>query len=519
MTNVATLVHLLEQRTASTPDADAYQFGEEIVSYALLRQQVVKLAAALAARGVQRGDRVGILLNRNLDMVRSVYAVLYAGAAYVPIDTTLPPLRAQQITQQCELALVISNSRCKKTLADTVTPLLLIDDASVWHHNQSKSVAHSSDYLTQSTPSDLAYIIFTSGSTGTPKGIAHSHSSAVSFATMMAAHYELSPIDTLLATSALHFDMSTFDLFAADYAGAHTVIASEAHQKMPASLTSLAEKCQATVWYSAPFAMSQALEYGALEQRQLDHLRWMIYAGEAFPVQQLNRLMAALPQCRFSNAYGPAETNVSHIYDFPWPNKRIEDTSIPIGKPCAQVDVEVNSSDCKDENQDVKEGFHKGELCIAANTLMDGYWQQDELTHAKIYTGANGRRYYRSGDIVSVGDDGVFYLLGRRDRQIKLRGFRIELEDVETILCTMTDVEQASVSVRRNDSGQDELVADILLRPHAVTTVQQLKQAAKQSLPVYAVPKEMKVRPHFPTTSSGKIDRQALSRQWQEQTA
>ncbi|MFK7730274.1 MAG: amino acid adenylation domain-containing protein [Pseudomonadales bacterium] len=510
MINANTLVELLEQRAASTPNAPAYQFADEVVSYAQLRGQATALANTLLSNSVRPGDRVGILLNRGLDMVRAVYAVLYAGAAYVPIDTTSPALRAQEIARQCDLSLVITNSRCKKVFLDSATTLLLSDQDSQWQRAIESPSLLSVKKKKEVAPTDLAYIIFTSGSTGTPKGIAHSHSSAVAFAGMMAEHYELTERDVVLASSALHFDMSTFDLFAADWAGSLTVIASEAHQKMPASLTSLAENHKTTVWYSAPFAMSQALEYGALDQRNLQHMRWMIYAGEAFPIQQLNRLISVLPNCRFSNAYGPAETNVSHIYDFPWPNEKIESNNIPIGRPCKQVDTEII-----DTNGNIAQ---EGELCIAANTLMNAYWCQDELTRSKIYCGSNGRRYYRSGDLASLDDSGLFYLLGRKDRQIKLRGFRIELEEVENSLGNITDVEQVNVAVRKDKSGRQDLVADVLLRLGSTLTAQQLRNAAKRVLPVYAVPSEIVVLSHFPTTSSGKIDRRALSQHWQEQT-
>ncbi len=510
MIDATTLVQLLEQRAASTPKALAYRFSEEVVTYAQLHQQATALAEALAVGGVERGDRVGVLLNRGLDMIRAVYAVLYAGAAYVPIDTTSPPLRAQDVANQCELSLVITNVRCEKLLGNTDISSLVVDKDPQWQQCIENAARLQASIKAEVTPTDLAYIIFTSGSTGTPKGISHCHASAVSFAAMMAEHFELSGQDAVLATSALHFDMSTFDLFAADWAGSQTVIASEAHQKMPASLSSLAEDYKTTVWYSAPFAMSQALEYGALDQRNLQHMRWMIYAGEAFPVQQLNRLMQALPQCRFSNAYGPAETNVSHIYDFVWPNQKIETNNIPIGKPCKQVDTELIDRNGKLAKE--------GELCIAANTLMNGYWRQDKLTSAKIYSASNGRRYYRSGDIVSVDQDGLFYLHGRQDRQIKLRGFRIELEEVENSLSSINDVEQVSVSIREGEHGRKDLVADVLLRPLATATAQQLRTAAKRVLPAYAVPSEFAVHSNFPTTSSGKIDRLALSKQWQEQT-
>ncbi|MEM8499385.1 MAG: amino acid adenylation domain-containing protein [Pseudomonadota bacterium] len=511
MNDATTLVQLLEQRAVSTPDQPAYRFSEEVVSYAQLLQQAAALADRLTAQGVKRGDRVGILLNRGLDMIRAVYAALYSGAAYVPIDTTSPNLRAQEIAKQCALSLVITNSRCKNTLGDTGISLLVVDKDRQWRHCIEHAATFQTSIQTEVRPADLAYIIFTSGSTGTPKGISHCHHSAVSFAAMMAEHFELSVHDAVLATSALHFDMSTFDLFAADWAGSQTVIASEAHQKMPASLSSLAEDYQTTVWYSAPFAMSQVLEYGALEQRNLQHMRWMIYAGEAFPVQQLNRLMAALPQCRFSNAYGPAETNVSHIYDFVWPNKTFDRNNIPIGKPCSRVETEVIDSGGKLAQE--------GELCISADTLMNGYWCQDALTSEKVYSADNGRRYYRSGDIVSIDEDGLFYLHGRQDRQVKLRGFRIELEEIENSLGRINDVEQVNVAIREDAHGQKDLVADVLLRSNTVVTEHQLRNAAKRVLPSYAVPSAIAVRSHFPTTSSGKIDRRALSKQWQEQTA
>jgi amino acid adenylation domain-containing protein len=496
----STLIGLLEQTAQRHPQRTAFRFGSEALTYAELRVRAYALARELLHRGVGRGDRIAVVMHKGIEMPVAVYGAMAAGAVYVPIDPLAPSSRIERILEQCGVRLSIASERLAAKLSGFSSTDVLIAGAQTFEYEPSGELPP----LPALSGEDLAYVIFTSGSTGVPKGIVHTHASASAFATMMVEHFGVDSTDVVSGVSPLHFDMSTFDFFAANSAGACTVLLSEAHQKAPASLTALVERDKLTVWYSTPFSLIQALDFGGLEARDWSSLRSVIYAGEPFPVRQLNRLMERLPQARFSNAYGPAETNVSHIFDLPrgpWPS-----TQVPIGRPCRDVLTRI----VDDEGHDAIEG----ELWISAPTMLKEYWRAPEIS-AKALASHEGRRYYRTGDTVrQIAPDGTCEFLGRNDRQIKLRGFRIELDEVEQALTRIEGVAQAGAVLIGSGAGERAIVADVLLKPGYDMSGEEIRKRTFDELPRYAVPREIKVRTELPLTSSGKLDRRAIRRAW-----
>jgi amino acid adenylation domain-containing protein len=375
-------------------------------------------------------------------------------------------------------------------------------------------------------PDDAAYIIFTSGSTGVPKGIVHTHRSAVAYATMAADLYDLRADDRLSNFPPLHFDQSTFDFFSGPAVGATTVMIGEQHQRIPASLSSLIEAERLSIWYSVPFALVQLLLYGVLDQRDLSSLRWVIYGGEPFPIKHLRALMNRWPHARFSNCYGPAETNqcTYHHLDTDLADGLDDDASIPIGEMCPGMSGLV----VDDDDVEVAEG-ETGELLVHSPTTMSGYWNRPEV-NARVLVdrddadGAN-RRYYRTGDLVRRNADGLLDFLGRRDRQIKIRGYRVELDEIEGALVSHQSVEEAAVIVTgpgsgEGSGGQSEAVAQIIAyismasgtghQDGEAAIMSSLRRHLASALPKYAVPNEVMVVENFPRTTSGKIDHRAL---------
>jgi amino acid adenylation domain-containing protein len=494
----STLIALLERSARCHPQRTAFRFGSETLTYAELRARAYSLARELLRRGVGRGDRIAVVMHKGIEMPVAVYGAMAAGAVYVPIDPLAPNSRIERILEQCGVSLSIASERLVAKLSGFPATDVLIAGTRTF---ESKPELPP---LPPLTGDDLAYVIFTSGSTGVPKGIVHTHASASAFATMMVEYFGLDSTDLVSGVSPLHFDMSTFDFFAANSAGACTVLLSEAHQKAPASLTALVEREKLTVWYSTPFTLIQALDFGGLEERDWSSLRSVIYAGEPFPVRQLNRLIERLPQARFSNAYGPAETNVSHIFDLPrgpWPAAHV-----PIGRPCRNVLTRI----VDEEGQAAIEG----ELWISAPTMLREYWRAPEIS-AKALASYEGQRYYRTGDTVrQTAPDGTCEFLGRADRQIKLRGFRIELDEVEQALTRVEGVAQAGAVLVGNAAGERAIVADVLLKPGYDVSGEEIRRRTFDELPRYAVPREIKVRTELPLTSSGKLDRRAIRRAW-----
>ncbi len=493
------LPDLLKKTAELFPGHCAYRCAHQEITYRRLLREACALAAYLKTAGVKKGDRVGILLHRNIEMVLSVYATLFAGAAYVPIDNTAPAERVSKIVEQCRCKLIITQTGLSHRVERDDIRLIFTDSGEEW--SGAKKI--KSSHLPFISQEDIAYIIFTSGTTGIPKGIVHSHASACAFATMMRDHYGLDSKDRITGLSPLHFDMSTFDLFASDAAGACTIVFSEAEQKIAASMTRLTEQESISVWYSTPFSLIQALDYGMLAERNLEKLRWVIYAGEAFPGHQLTRLVNAVPEARISNAYGPAEVNVCHIFDFP-PGKSWEESAVPIGSPCRDVTARVVD--------DAGNPSATGELWISAKTMMNAYWQAPELTRKAMNCTDDGKWYYKTGDLVRIDDKGLYYFLGRRDRQIKLRGFRIELDDIEHALNTIPGVRLSSATVRGDEQGLEAIVADVQLREGIEFSENAIKRELAAKLPAHAVPQRIRIRSVFPMTSTGKVDRRLLGR-------
>ena len=329
------------------PEKDAVRCMGKSLTYTELWRQVNSLARILKDRGVSRGDRVGIYMNKSLEAAVSLYGIMQAGAAYVPLDPFAPPARLAYVIEDCGIKHVISKPEKLAQLAEIlgaapgvehVIGIQPDDELSVecvsWDDVQNAGTDQVLDVGT--TEMDLAYILYTSGSTGNPKGIMHTHRSGLSFAEWSATTYNLKPEDRLSNHAPLHFDLSTFDFFASSIVGATTIIIPTALTKFPANMSRLMESEQISVWYSVPFALIQLLERGGLPDRDLSALRWILFAGEVFPTKHLRELIRALPDIKFSNLYGPTETNVCtyyHVESLPE-----GDETIPIGKVCENAE-------------------------------------------------------------------------------------------------------------------------------------------------------------------------------------
>ncbi|NJL94878.1 MAG: amino acid adenylation domain-containing protein [Anaerolineae bacterium] len=354
---------------------------------------------------------------------------------------------------------------------------------------------------------DLAYIMYTSGSTGQPKGIMHTHASGLSYARTAAATYSLLPEDRLSNHSPLHFDMSTFDYFSGPLAGATTVLIPEAYTLLPASLSQLVQDERLSIWYSVPFALIQLLLRGALDQRDLSSLRWVLYGGEPFPIGHLRALMERWPQARFSNVYGPAEVNQCTYYHLPppqtWP---ADQENVPLGVIWENAEGLV----LDEADQPAREG----ELVVRTPTMMQGYWNRPDLNARAFYRRERlpglPEVFYRTGDLVRLRPDGLYDFLGRKDRQVKVRGYRVELDEVEAALAALPVVESSAAYVLPGADGEAQIEAAVILRDGQATSPADLLNALRAHLPPYALPGTLAFLEVFPRTTSGKIDRRSL---------
>ena len=421
--HVMVLNELLELNATVRPDEDALTDGTTSLTWSEYRDRSAELAGALRDVGVGVGDRVAIHLPKSPDSFVAVHAILRAGAIVVPIDWFAPPAHAQSVITDAEITAVIS-SASETTLAE------LLGDPSDRPPVVGPTTEGPAVERVDVAPQDDAYIVYTSGSTGRPKGIVHNNASALAYAAAAVDTYDLTSADRLANVAPLHFDQSTFELYAAPLAGAAVVVLSDVVLRFPASSAKLIDEEGVTVWYSVPYAITQLTERGAVGDRDLSRLRWVLFGGESFPPGALAASMRALPTARFSNVYGPAEVNQCTFHHLDEPPDG--DEPIPIGSAWPAADLLL-----VDEDGAIIDDDEPGHLIVSTSTMMDRYWRRGDLTAASIVSlpdPHDSRRWYRTGDKVERRPDGAFVFLGRFDHQVKIRGHRIELEAIEAVV-------------------------------------------------------------------------------------
>jgi amino acid adenylation domain-containing protein len=521
MSTLYLLSHILDRSADRFPDKDAVRFNDHALTYAEWALRANALASALVTQGVKRGDRVGIYLNKSLESAVAIYGIWKAGAAYVPLDPQSPPARLKFAIADCGMRHIVTSPTKAATLDElaTNTPLecaIGANDAESsttlrsvsWDDVNSLGGAAPNVFVMEQ---DLAYVMYTSGSTGTPKGLMHTHHSGLSYAQLSADVYGVTHSDRLSNHSPLHFDMSTFDLFSGPLRGATTVIIPEAYTKLPASLSKLIQDERLTIWYSVTTALVQLLLRGVLPSRDLSALRWILYGGEPFHPRQVRELMTLIPSARVSNVYGPAEVNQCTYYHLPGlPNAL--DESIPIGQ------VWDNSEGLVlDEHDREAAPGEIGELVVRTPTMMRGYWGRPDLNARAFYRrpvfGDYEDVFYRTGDLMRRDADGNLRFCGRKDRQVKTRGYRVELDEVETALAAHPDVDECAVFAVPDGEGSNSIHAAVILKAGARATEASLKIEVASRIPPYAVPAAITLMDEFPRTGTGKIDRRTLREQ------
>lgn len=507
--------HIIEQSANRLPDKQAFRFGDSFLTYEDLVQKANQIAKLLADFGVKKGDRVGIYLKRSLEIPISIYGIMKAGAAYVPLDPFSPPARTQFLIEDCGIRHLISNPDLKSRLYKVLEKDLNLD-CIIGLEEDLKYPKVSWEELEQ-LPSnsldirilekDLAYVMYTSGSTGNPKGIMHTHYSGLNYAKLSADLYDVNEQDRIGNHCALHYDISTFGYFSAPLKGATTTIISDAHTKLPASLTQLVENEKLTIWYSVPLALIQMLQKGILHKRKMSSLRWVLFGGEPFSTKHLRTLMKMWPNARFSNVYGPAEVNQCTFYHIPTIPEN--DDPIPLGQVWNNTEMLILN-----KNENPVRTNEIGELLIRTGTMMKGYWKRPDLTKKSFFkrytTPGFEEIFYRTGDLVMQKSNGDLMFMGRKDRQIKTRGYRVELDEIEHLMNAHEFVNEAVVLPIPNGDEGWLIKAIVHLKPNGNLREEELKKYLGNNLPEYAIPNKISFVKCIPRTPAGKIDRLAI---------
>ncbi len=513
---IYTLAQIIEQSAARFPQKEAFRCLDDSVTYSELDVQSKQLADYLINAGLQKGDRVGILMNRCLDTATAVHGTFKSGGVFVPINPFMPINRIVAIMEDCGIAHLLTIPSQKKKIksitakAPFLRSVVGLED-SIGITTASWEAVFKRTLEDFSPPAileqDLAFILYTSGSTGVPKGIMHTHYSGLSLAKLAADLHDFTSEDRVGNFAPLHFDPSTFGYFAAPMVGATTIIIPDAHLQLPASLSALVVKEKISVWYSVPLTLVQVLLHGDIDKHDFSCVRWVLFIGEVFPVKHLRALMLKWPHAQFNNLYGPAETVACTYYILPEPPD--ENQAVPIGNAWGNTEYKILD---KNDNE-VAQG-EAGELVVRTATLMAGYWNNEALTAKSFFklkqAAGYEHTYYRTGDLVKENEKSELMFLGRNDRQIKLRGYRIELDEIEVTLLRNENVEEAAVVLINKEDDEQELEAVVRLVAGASINPEELQTFCKAYIPGYSIPKTLRIMEDFPRTGSGKIDRNEI---------
>ena len=482
--------------------------GGVTIPYRDLDEQSSRIAELLQRQGVRPGDRVGVHAPKSIGTVASIFGVLKAGAAYVPVDPSAPTRRNLQILTDCAVKAVIADAlRAERLRSESETEMKVkgeLEGLRSW--TPGLLVLEGAPAKAEDTSSDLAYILYTSGSTGKPKGVMHTHSSALGFVDWCSGEFAPSSEDRFSSHAPFHFDLSILDLYVPIRHGAAVLLIGEEIGKQPANLVRLISEHRLTVWYSTPSILRLLLEYGKLAEHDGSSLRLVLFAGEVFPLKFLKALRERWPDPRYYNLYGPTETNVCTYYEVPAELPADSSQSLPIGWACSDDELRIVDP----QGNEVQAG-EEGELHVWGGSVTTGYWNRPEQTRQAFHEDAAGRKWYRTGDVVVDDGQGLLRFLGRRDRMVKRRGYRVELGEIESALYRHPQIKEAAAVALADGENGVLIKAFLSWSGETAPTTVELKQFCASNLPLYMVPDRFRILADLPKTSTDKIDYQTLA--------
>ena len=487
---------LFEDRVDATPDAVAVAFEGATLSYRELDRRANRLAHHLRRLGVGSERPVGLWMERSLEMIVAILGILKAGGVYAPFDLMAPPDRIAFMLRDSRIDVLLTQERMLGRLPAHGVRVICLDA-------EPRDIGAQPDtrLRDEAGGDSLAYIMYTSGSTGEPKGVAVTHRGVARL--VLATDYaHLGPDEVILQLAPLSFDAATFEIWGALLNGGRLVVPPPGVVSVDELGALLQRHGVTTLWLTA------GLFHQVVDQRVeiLRPLRQLLAGGDVLSVPHVRRVLAELPACRLVNGYGPTEgTTFTCCYQIT--GSAGFERTVPIGRPIANTRVYVLDR----HRQPVPIGV-SGELWIGGDGLARGYVDRPELTAERFVTqrlpAAIEERLYRSGDVVRWLADGTLEFLGRQDNQVKLRGFRVELGEVESALAQHPHVRDVAVVVRPGPAGDKRLVAYVV--PDGALTPRDLRELLRSKLPEYMVPSIFALLERLPLTANGKVDRARL---------
>ncbi len=487
---------LIERQARQTPGATALIFGEEQLSYAQLNRRANRLAHRLIAHGVAKETRVGLAVERSVEMVVGLLAVLKAGGAYVPLDPEYPRERLRYMVEDSGIILLLTQSAVRaRAPIDSVLPVLDLDTLDV-------SGECDDDPAVELHPENLAYVIYTSGSTGRPKAAANRHGSLHNRLVWMQEAYGLNSEDAVLQKTPFSFDVSVWEFFWPLMQGARLVVAPPGAHREPARLVELIVQHRISTLHFVPSMLQAFLEHDGMEV--CTGLRHIVCSGEALAVAAQAKVLERLSWAKLHNLYGPTEAAIDVTH---WTCRDEERGTVPIGRPITATRTVV-----LDGALSAVAPGAAGELYLGGVGLARGYLNRGGLTADRFiadpYSEA-GERLYRTGDWARWSRDGQLEYLGRSDHQVKVRGYRIELGEIEAQLRTQPQVQEAVIIVREGPGGP-RLLGYVVGQEQAQLDNTRVREQLAKTLPDYMVPSAVVVLDRLPLNANGKVDRKAL---------
>jgi len=489
---------LFAEQVARTPSNIAIEFGDQRLSYSELNRQAGEIAARLQKVGVGPNTIVGICLERSPAMLIALLGVLKAGGAYLPLDPAYPKARLAYMLDDSGSQVLITHTALRDRFAVLPEHVLYVDE----HHSIGSEIAN-----VKVTPDDLLYVIYTSGSTGTPKGVAMPHRSLVNLITWQIARSGR-PAPRTLQFASFSFDVSFQETFSTWCAGGTLILIDEEVRRDVERLWSTLARKGVERLFLPCVALQGLAEVCIRNKSVVPRLREVVSGGEQLKITpQIREMFARLNGCLFDNHYGPTETHAMTAYrlakdETTWPDIG------PIGRAISNTQMYVLDAQLKPGPVGVI-----GEVYLSGDCLSQGYLNHPETTAEKYipnpFSETPGARMYRTGDLARLLSDGNVEFFGRRDGQLKIRGYRVEIGEIETVLAGHPSINEAIVVAKTGESGRVRLVAYARVGEALAWT--ELRPYLKERLPEYMIPASFVTVEKFPLTPSGKIDRRGLS--------
>jgi len=496
---------IFEAQVERTPEAVAVVFEDQRLTYRGLNARANRLARYLKKQGAGPETLVGICVERSLEMIVGVLAILKSGSAYVPLDPEYPKARIAYILAETRIKTLLTKQRLLQNLPEFKGNALCLDrDRELFEQEQEENPDATSE------PENLAYVMYTSGSTGKPKGVLGCHGAAVNYLSYLHETYHLNRADIVLQLPSLSFDASVRDLIGPLTAGASVVIVNDFDAKQPAALLSKIREHGVTCLLSiVPTLLNALLDAGQSRDKSHDSIRLVLVSGEALPVTTCWKAKELFgPKALLVNQYGPTECTMTSSYHVLTESDKSRDIA-PLGTPIPNAQIYI-----LDSHLNLVPTGVLGEVYIGGLGLARGYMNSPELTAERFipdpFSTVPGARLYRTGDLARYRSDGNMDFLGRIDHQVKVRGFRIELGEIEAVLSQHQSL-RAGVVVARDDAfGNQRLVAYVVPNDNAELDSGELGNFLRERLPEYMIPSLFVFLTELPLTPNRKVDRQSL---------